>query len=44
MKCPLHPSKSVEKEKRGFFDHRLDGLRVHSAMEGQQGRLPWFKF
>ena len=24
MKCPLHPSKSVEKEERGFFDHRSD--------------------
>ena len=24
IKCPLRPSKSVEKEKRGFFDHRLD--------------------
>ena len=24
MKCPLRPSKSVEKEKRGFFDHRSD--------------------
>ena len=22
MKCPLRQSKSVEKEKRGFFDHR----------------------
>ena len=24
MKCPLRPSKSVEKEKRGVFDHRSD--------------------
>ena len=24
MKCLLQPLKSVEKEKRGFFDHRLD--------------------
>ena len=24
MKCPLRPSKSVEKEKRGFFDYRSD--------------------
>ena len=23
-KCPLRPSKSVEKEKRGFFEHRSD--------------------
>ena len=24
MKCPLRPSKSVEKEERGFFDDRSD--------------------
>ena len=24
MKCPLQPSKSVEKEERGFFDHLSD--------------------
>ena len=24
MKCPLRPSKSVENEKRGFFDYRSD--------------------
>ena len=24
MKCPLRPSKSVKKEKHGFFDHRSD--------------------
>ena len=24
IKCPLRPSKSVEKEERGFFDHRSD--------------------
>ena len=24
MQCPLRPSKSVEKEKRGFFDYRSD--------------------
>ena len=24
MKCPLRPSKSAEKEKRGFFDYRSD--------------------
>ena len=24
IKCPLRPSKSIEKKERGFFDHRSD--------------------